>query len=184
MTDLWMFPGGEVKFYGWPLQTSYFTRVIELTRKARVFIYVCQYVFGVSSTRDWQRSNKVFKALVGAKRNGVEVKVLLDGPRERSPNVRTNITCAQRFKDEGIEVRCLNVNKTLHLKFLIFDNEFFLAGSHNLTNSSLYSPFELTFECEDGVLVNAASIYFQAMFNGAMSVPFFDAFKEMRKGVG
>jgi phosphatidylserine/phosphatidylglycerophosphate/cardiolipin synthase-like enzyme len=176
-----MFPEGGVEFYGWPLQTSYFSRVIELSRKARLGICVAQYVFGVSSSREWQRSNKVFNELVYAHRRGVKVSVLLDRPREHAPNTRANMGCAKRFFEEGVEVRALAVPRTLHLKMLVFDNEFFLAGSHNLTSSSLYSPFELTFECRDPVLVNAAGIYFSALWNGRMSEPFFDAEKRLRK---
>lgn len=177
-----MFPDGGVQFYGWPHQTSYCSRVLELTRRCRESVMIAQYVFGLSPSREWQRSNKVFKAMVNAKERGVSVYLLLDGPRLHAPNARTNILCARRFVDAGVEVRALAVPRTLHLKMLVFDREVMLAGSHNLTNSSLYSPFELTFECRDRVIVHAAGVYFQALWNGSMSEPYFDAVGRLRKG--
>lgn len=182
MTDLKIYPEGGVEFHGWPLQTDYFSRVIELTRRANKSVALVQYVFGVSPSREWQRSNKVFRELVNAHKRGIKVSVLLDRPRIHGPNARANMGVANRFKEAGIEVRALNIHKTLHLKMIVFDNEVMMAGSHNLTNSSLYSPFELTFECRDPVLAHSAGIYFQALWNGAMSEPFFDAVNRMKRG--
>lgn len=172
MTEVTIFPQTELTLKATPYQTGYYDRLQELIRKASQSILLCQYVFSVSDTRHWQRSNKILDSILDAHLRGIEVKVLFDHPRVHSPNLKSNINTFEKLNSKGIDVRCLLLMKTLHIKLIIFDQHVFLAGSHNLTDSSLYSPFELTFECRDDFLVNSAIIYFNCLFNGVMSEPF------------
>jgi phosphatidylserine/phosphatidylglycerophosphate/cardiolipin synthase-like enzyme len=155
-----------------PHQTTYFSRLLDLIRQSKETIMACQYVFSISDTRQWQRSNKVFNAIIKSYSRGIDIKILFDRPKPHSANSRANINTAWQLMAHGIPVRCLSVSKTLHIKLLIFDRQTFLAGSHNITNSSLYSPFELTFECRDDFLTNSAVVYFYALWNGPLSEPF------------
>ena len=182
MTDVQIFPNHEITLKTTPHQTSYYSRVSELIRSAKTSISICQYVFSISKSRAWQRSNKIFNLLVSAHERGVLVNVLFDRPKRHSPNINSNQTTVAALKEYGINPRCLAVNRTLHIKLLIFDSSLFLAGSHNLTDSSLYSPFELTFECRDDFLVNSAIIYFNCLFNGSMSEPYEDAWTVVKRG--
>jgi phosphatidylserine/phosphatidylglycerophosphate/cardiolipin synthase-like enzyme len=174
-----IFPSNELIFKCTTHQTSYFTRLHSLLFSAKISISLAQYVFSISISRPWQRSNKILDLLIAAHKTGLPVHVLFDRPKPRNPNFRTNIKTAESLAAAGIIVRCLTVLKTLHIKFLIIDSTFFIAGSHNLTNSSLYSPFELSFETSDPSLVSAASTYFYSLWNGNLSEDFFTVLKSI-----
>lgn len=178
MSEVKIFPTCEVSFTACPLQTQYFEKLLGHILASKIEIQMCQYVFSVSEKNPNHRSGKILKAIIEASRRGVEVKILFDRPRPYSPNQRTNIRTTELLEKSGIHPRCLSVVQTLHIKMVIIDSKVFLAGSHNLTNSSLYSPYELTFECLDPVIINAAGIYFQCLWNGQLSEPFFDALKK------
>jgi phosphatidylserine/phosphatidylglycerophosphate/cardiolipin synthase-like enzyme len=179
MTEVTIFPQTEFSLRATPYQSGYYDRIQELIRSAKESIFFCQYVFSVSDSRHWQRSNKILTSILDAHLRGVIIKVLFDRPRVHSPNLKTNIKTYEKLNSKGIDVRCLSVFKTLHIKMIIFDQNIFLAGSHNLTDSSLYSPFELTFECKDDFLVNSAIIYFNCLFNGMMSEPFGNSLRSL-----
>lgn len=181
MTELKIFPDDGREFCGRPLQTNFFTRILGLAREARESIHLIQYVFGISQTREWQRSNKFFKALIEAKRRGVELKLIFDRPRIHGPNTKTNIACAIKFREAEIEVRALTIHKTLHLKMILFDQKIMLTGSHNVTNSSLYSPFELSFEYRDPEIIKESECYFRRLWNDGISEPFLEAVEKMGK---
>jgi len=182
LSSIEIFPEVEVLVKTVPLQTCYFNHVNNLIRGAKNSIWICQYVFSTNVARRWQRSNKILKALISSAGRGVELRVLFDRPRLNSPNIRSNIRTVETLRDANIIVRCLAVNKCLHIKMVVFDKRVFLAGSHNLTDSSLYSPFELSFECRDDYLVNAAVIYFECLWNGNLSQPYSEALEEMAYG--
>lgn len=179
MTEIRIFPQTELNIKTIPHQSDYFSRLQYLITNSKESILICQYVFSVSETRNWQRSNKILNSILVAHSRGTDIKVLFDRPRYMKPNLKTNIHTYEKLARAGIDVRCLFLQKTLHIKFLIFDRTIFLAGSHNLTDSSLYSPFELTFECWDDFMVNSAVTYFNCLFNGTMSEPFSTALENM-----
>lgn len=180
MTEITIFPKTELTIKTIPHQSDYYSRINYLIQNSTESILICQYVFSVSASRNWQRSNKILSSIIEAHKKGVEIKVLFDRPRPSKPNLKTNAHTYEHLNAAGIDVRCLFLQKTLHIKFLIFDRTIFLAGSHNLTDSSLYSPFELTFECWDPFMVNSAVNYFNCLFNGPMSEPFEAALQDLK----
>lgn len=180
--DLEIFPVGPRPFTALPHQTLYYRNLTDRIRTASKSIRLCQYVLAVSPTRQWQRSNKILNDLIDASARGVDLRILYDRPKFRSPNLHSNVASFRILHKKGIAVRCLSLTKTLHIKLIIIDGDVFFAGSHNLTNQSLYSPFELSWECSDPFMVNAATIYFDALFNGSMSEPYSEAFRKMENG--
>jgi phosphatidylserine/phosphatidylglycerophosphate/cardiolipin synthase-like enzyme len=184
MSDVQIFPTDVLSFHASAHQTGYYLRLAEAIRSARINVQTCQYVFSTSPSRPWQRSNKIMGALKDANLRGVSIQALFDRPKAKSPNLHSNITTARALADAGITPRCLAVTKTLHIKLIIVDHKFFFAGSHNLTNSSLYSPFELSFECHDPFMTNAAVVYFNCLWNGPLSENFFDALRRVGIGEG
>lgn len=182
MSEVKIFPTCEVSFTACPLQTLYFDKLHTHILHSKTEIQMCQYVFSVSETNPSHRSGKILRAITDAAARGVDVKILFDRPKPHAPNHKANIRTAEILKYNNINPRCLSVVQTLHIKMVIIDQGVFLAGSHNLTNSSLYSPYELTFECLDPVIINSASIYFECLWNGQLSEPFFDALSKGRNG--
>lgn len=112
----------------------------------------------------------------------MQIQVLLDRPKVQSPNAGANIRTAQALQRASVPVRCLSITQALHVKLIIIDKTTLFAGSHNLTNSSLYSPFELTFETTDPFLANSATLYFECLWNGHLSEDFFSVVKGMTHG--
>ena len=152
-----------------PLQTAYFQTLIASIKNASTTIKICQYVFSATGSRAWQRSEKVYQELIAAATRGVSISLLIDRPRPRSPNSAANIKTARRLQVPGITTRCLSLKTTLHLKLIIIDNAGIFTGSHNLTNSSLYSPLELSFFTTSATLVTEAQIFFKSLWDSPMS---------------
>lgn len=181
MSDIQIFPCQTLSVYACPHQTTYYDSLLNKIRKSTKSILCAQYVFSSGHTRAWQRSSKIMAAILDANLRGVTIQVLLDRPKPHSPNARTNIQTALLLQEKGVDVRTLIVSKTLHIKLIIIDTHTFFAGSHNLTNSSLYSPFELSWECIDPFLTNSAIAYFQCLWNGQLSEPYTAALTAFRK---
>lgn len=182
MTDLNIFEPGLRPFQAAPHQTLYYQNITNHIRTANKAIHLCQYVLSVSPSRPWQRSNKILTDLIAAHTRGVQLKILYDRPKLRAPNLRSNAASFAILQKHKVPVRCLSLTKTLHIKLIIFDDTVFFAGSHNLTNSSLYSPYELSWECSDPYMVNAALLYFNCLFNGQMSEPYENALRSIGYG--
>jgi phosphatidylserine/phosphatidylglycerophosphate/cardiolipin synthase-like enzyme len=184
MSDLEILGSEKRSFFTTPHQTQYYQTITAAIRQAKTDISICQYVLAVSPSRHWQRSNKLLNELVDAHNRGVALRILYDRPKLRSPNLHSNAASSEILNKKGIPVRSLSVNKTLHIKLIIIDSKILFAGSHNLSNASLYSPFELSWECTDPFFVNSAQIYFNCLFNGSMSEPYSNALKGLKRGNG
>jgi len=166
------FPTTEAHANIIPLQTHYFDFLHSLLTHSQQSIEMCQYVFSATGSRDWQRSEKIFRAIVDAHDRGVDVSIIFDQPKPRSPNARANLKTIQRLSFAGIQPRSPSFASTLHVKIIIIDKRHLLTGSHNLTNSSLYSPFELSFYTNSNDLVHPATLYFASLWLSPATTPF------------
>lgn len=98
-------------------------RLVTLYEQAKRYIYVS--VYGLTSPR-------AVKALVAAKKRGVDVRMLTD--QERTQEVKQH-TALQTLRLAGIPIRVNQHEGLMHLKQVVIDDEINTSGSMNHTTS-------------------------------------------------
>lgn len=71
------------------------------------------------------------QALIRAVRRGVKVRALLNAG-----------TYIDQLRSVGIQARTPKTSRVLHSKFILFDSEHLLLGSHNFTSNAFTTNFE------------------------------------------
>lgn len=105
---------------------------------ARKHIYLCSYIFKT----DWTGSRFV-DALDGARRRGVEVRVLIDGVgdfysfKRVSKNLRRRGIRVERFLPPRLLRLNLNLNLRNHRKILVIDGERCFTGGMNIADDHM-----------------------------------------------
>lgn len=122
-------------------------------------IFIATLLFNLDPKQDRDLHVRKFtRALCDARWRGVDVKLLLGVPSGVS-QARGNRISAQYLTQRGLKVRCLR-NPEHHLKFMLFDAEALILGSHNLTPSAVARNFETSVFIKDEALsVDVARIF-------------------------
>ena len=81
-------------------------------------------------------------------RAGVKVRCLMNWDEKRRGVAKTNGPVAELLKREGADVRFLEKNRCCHSKLLIIDGRRMILGSHNWSNRSVGSNFEISLEID------------------------------------
>jgi phosphatidylserine/phosphatidylglycerophosphate/cardiolipin synthase-like enzyme len=124
---------------GWPIQTAglsagtieiYYApedlpgdRVVELYARAKSYIYLAFY--GLTYP-------PAVKALVGAKKRGVDVRLITDRERLTDPKQKSAL---ETLRLAGIPIRVNQHDGLMHLKQVVIDGEVNVSGSMNQTSS-------------------------------------------------
>ncbi|HJR78181.1 MAG TPA: phospholipase D-like domain-containing protein [Nitrospiraceae bacterium] len=98
-------------------------RLLQLYTHARHYIYVS--VYGMTSPA-------AVKALIEAKRRGVDVRIITDGGRLDDPKQRTAL---EALRLAGVPIRISRHDGLMHLKQVVIDDEVNVNGSMNQTTS-------------------------------------------------
>ena len=70
------------------------------------------------------------QSLIDAQKRGVEIKIIVD-----ATNASSGHSMIKLLRQNGIKVKVENYAGKMHMKTLIIDNDYFIAGSMNLSNS-------------------------------------------------
>ena len=97
--------------------------LVQMYDRAKRYIFVA--VYGVTSPL-------TVKALVEAKRRGVDVRLLTDRERLNDPKQRTALSA---LREVGIPIRINQHDGLMHLKQAVIDDEINTTGSMNQTTS-------------------------------------------------
>jgi phosphatidylserine/phosphatidylglycerophosphate/cardiolipin synthase-like enzyme len=98
-------------------------RVVQIYDHAKRYIFVA--VYGLTSPLS-------VKALVGAKKRGVEVRILTDRERLNDPKQQTALST---LREAGIPIKINQHDGLMHLKQVVVDDEVNTSGSMNHTTS-------------------------------------------------
>jgi phosphatidylserine/phosphatidylglycerophosphate/cardiolipin synthase-like enzyme len=98
-------------------------KVAQIYEQATRYIFVA--VYGLTSPI-------VVKALLNAKRHGVDVRVITDRERFNDPNQRRAVSA---LREAGIPVKVNRHDGLMHLKQVVVDDEVTASGSMNHTTS-------------------------------------------------
>ena len=95
--------------------------LIPIINNARKSIYVETFVF---------THKALAQSLINAQKRGVEVKIIVDATNSSSSN-----SMVKTLRQNGVKVKIENYAGKMHMKTLIVDSDYFIAGSMNLSNS-------------------------------------------------
>lgn len=134
--------------------------IIDAIRRARQTIEIGMHHF---------ESPDIFRALVGARRRGVAVRLLFDDDDCNAPTS----TELQGLLRAGAEARYLGTECEMfqlwHNKFGVFDGKFVISGPANWTKSGLITNYENFILYKNRQHVNAFSAVFEKGWSLAKS---------------
>jgi len=124
---IWLIPpiykaAGGIEVYYAPEDLP-LDRLIQLYQHAKRYIYVS--VYGMTSPA-------AVKALIEAKKRGVDVRIITDGGRLDDPKQQTAL---ETLRLAGVPVRISRHDGLMHLKQVVIDDEVNANGSMNQTTS-------------------------------------------------
>ncbi len=139
---------------------DYFPTALEAFNGAKGSIHVILLVmssgYGVDELKD---------ALVGARKRGVEVKVLLED------GIKANQATIAYLRSMGIETKPDDGARLTHNKILIIDGEKVLLGATNWSTSSLNYNNETNVLIQSPVIADYFENYFQALWENSYQEP-------------
>lgn len=147
------------------LSLSFRTRLIDLIANASRLIYFSTYVFSFYFYRRWHPSSRIFSALAHARERGLDIRCLMDSSKRNRPNHSANFFASKRLSELGIPVRMSSTNLPLHAKLWIIDPASVIIGSHNISDSSLSNPFELSILARDPSLYAYMSDFYLELWS-------------------
>jgi len=111
-----------------------------------------------------------FNLLMQKAKQGIKVKILFNWHDNKHSVAKTNYPAAITLKNAGAEVRHLKQNRCCHAKIIIIDKQKALIGSHNLSNRSCGSNFEVSYLIPDPESINQLSSIFSHSFYDAKNL--------------
>lgn len=126
------------------INLSYPLVLRDLISSATDNIDFCSYVFSFFFYRKWHLSSKIFAALERATQRGVNIRCILDSSKRNRPNHKANWFAFKRLSEIGVSVRMPAAPLPQHSKLFLAGPDTVLTGSHNISDSSLRNPFEIS----------------------------------------
>ena len=138
---------------------EYYNRVIEAIEHSKKTVYVMMFFMKYDPGDDFDWANDLIRALVSAKKRGVDVHVLLD---ER---IKENMKAYRYLSENGVDVAFDSPNRTLHAKVIVIDGRVAFIGSHNWSEGALYWNHEVSVEVDSEKVAKRLVEYFRSIKN-------------------
>jgi phosphatidylserine/phosphatidylglycerophosphate/cardiolipin synthase-like enzyme len=137
--------------YGVPAQdiqmvtdAQYFQAAKKMIQEAKTSIQVMMFEMRYYDEHPNSPSNLLIKELIGAKKRGVKVEVILEIKEEEDRTTLGNRQTGKMLSDGGVGVIYDPTFKTTHTKVMVVDGELTLLGSANWTYHALTSNNEIS----------------------------------------
>ena len=152
--------------YGHPLEgktvrnvfdQEYDAILIDLIQKAKVCIYASHFTF---STEEGV-CNEILQSLIAASQKGVSVTLFLEGKKKGARE--KNINAEKKFKGTGVKVVLNSSRRLAHAKIFVVDGEWVLAGSTNLSFSSMKKNHEANILIKSQKIAQAMEKYIKEL---------------------
>ncbi len=128
----------KVTFLG---DNEYLTEIVKDIYSAKKSVYCGNYMFKLDEELIGTPKNEpvalIAHALVKAKENGVDVKLLLDIEKKTDRLSKYNTKTADILNKHNIEIYFDSSKKRFHPKMCVIDNDIVYIGSHNFTYSAM-----------------------------------------------
>jgi len=122
---------------------EYYDALFNALNNATDRIDIIMYLFKTTDS-PYNRAGKIIDKLIAARRQGVQVRVLLEKSEHNKNINRENNRVAEKLRHHGIQVEFDSPRTTTHAKLVIVDRQYVFVGSHNLTHSALSENHEVS----------------------------------------
>ncbi len=153
---------------------AYLTAVEELLGGARQRIWVAMYTMSYVEDRPNSVEDKIIGVLEERHRKGVDVRVLLDASQEWNaetkrmdgpPNLK-NEAAYHRLESAGIPVRYDALERVMHAKAILVDDDQCVVGSTNWTYGALQKNAEISVLLRSHELARELALHFEELWAG------------------
>jgi len=137
--------------------------IASANRSVHVVMYVVKYDPKEPAERD--PANALLELLAGAKRRGLDVRVVVDDVTKQSyPET------VEFLKSRGVPVRLdPKAGVTTHAKIVIVDSEWVAIGSHNWSEAALKDNREYSVLIRSSEIAAQVEEYFEELWSGGRS---------------
>jgi len=135
----------------------------DLVSSARRRVYITSYIASLSRI-----TSDIYYAMAERARNGVDVRVLLNGASKEA--LKFNEVTAEFLRSVGVKNVKLTQRFT-HMKLYIVD-DYFIIGSHNLSGSPFMNRFEISLMIHSKEMSDKLSEVFKEMLLNERTEPF------------
>lgn len=123
--------------------------IIDLVKQSKhsikILIYDWRWYQNEVGSRIQTFNNEILQAV----NRGVDITVLAN-----------NNFVASILKDSRIKIKKVNTQKVMHVKMVIFDNQYLLLGSHNLTKNAFELNHEMSVLLDDKNSISKCNLFF------------------------
>ncbi len=135
------FPAEDVRLV---TDSQYLQVAQKMIREAKRSIQVMMFEMGYYDQYPHTPSNLLIKELIGAKKRGTKVEVILEVKEGEDRTTKRNRHTGKILSEGGVEVIYDPLSKTTHAKFMVVDGELALLGSTNWTYYALTNNHEVS----------------------------------------
>ncbi|HSR36414.1 MAG TPA: phospholipase D-like domain-containing protein [Desulfurivibrionaceae bacterium] len=146
---------GEIRLLA---DDAYFPALLQAIEEAQRKIEMAMFLFKTTESPD-NRPTRLTKALIDARRRGVQVEVLLEKSGYDEGINKENEEVAALLRKNRIDVRFDTPETTTHTKLVVIDSRYVFLGSHNLTQAALKHNHEFSLLIDNATLAREASDY-------------------------
>lgn len=141
---------------------DYARKVTELLESSTASVYLVLYVMKYDGDGVDHAANRMIRSLVGARKRGEDVRVLLDRVTAQSYPETTNYLAR-----EGVNYRISPPGVTTHTKLMVIDGCVTVVGSHNWTWSAASENNEASVVLYSGEAARIERDYFFGLYEQA-----------------
>jgi len=139
---------------------QYFRVAQELIREAKHSVRVMMFEMVYYTQHGDAPTNVLIRELIGAKKRGVRVEVILEVREGQDRVTKGNRRTGKILSEGGVEVVYDSLLKTTHAKLMIVDEQNTLLGSTNWTYSALSKNNEVSVVIRSKEVAKALLDYF------------------------
>ncbi len=138
---------------------AYFPELTRLLGNAKKSVDLVEYNFFSESGHGQQLADQ----LIAAKKKNPDLKIRLFIEADHGDGAKRNALTMKKLEAAGIEVDPDSKNLVTHAKAVCVDSRYVLAGSHNLTNTSMSKNNETSLSIDSPALAKGYEQYFQSL---------------------
>ncbi len=141
-----------------------------LIKAAKKEVYVEAYLMSKPRRKKPGKEELLYNELLGAMRRGLDCKVILNYTNPENKMIKENVAASEWLKAQGISVRAVGRNRTVHAKMIIVDGVSLILGSHNWTSRAMTRNIEASVQVEEFGVVKMARDKFLELWKDASNM--------------
>lgn len=117
-------------------------------------IIIASYVFDIRNLKETPYTAQLVDTLIFCKEKKIEIQIFLNGYKNSGGIKKINTNTCLFFLNKHIPCQLFDLQRILHSKIALIDDNITYLGSHNLTEASFTTTFETTLKIESEKLNN------------------------------